>query len=143
MKSEAVNIFKDIQRNTEMAMQAIDTLTDKVYDKQLATEMSQQAVKYAEIHNKALKELVAAKAEANRSNAVDNLKLKASIHYNTLLNTSTPHVAELMIKGKNVGILEMEKTLRHNQMADPKAVALAQELISLEQTNIGALKSYL
>ena len=143
MKREAVNILTGIQKNTEMAMQAIDTLSDKVYDKQLASEMSLQAIKYAELHNRALKELVNAKAEAGRSNAVDNLKLKASIHYNTLLNTSTPHVAELMIKGNNMGILEMEKAIRHNQTADPKAVALAQELIHMEQSNIGALKSYL
>lgn len=143
MKKEAVNILKDIQKNTEMAMYAIDTLTDKVYDRQLASEMSKQSIKYEELHNRALKELMDAKAEANRSNGVDNLKLKASIHLNTLLNTSTPHVAELMIRGNNMGILEMEKAIRHNQTADPKAVALAQELIHLEQSNIGALKSYL
>lgn len=143
MKKEAVNILQDIRKNTEMAIQAIDTFSDKVYDKQLASEISGQAVKFGELHNRALKELVNAKAEANRSNALEHLKMKASIHYNTLLNTSTAHVAELMIKGSNAGILEMEKALRHNQMADPKAVALAQELIALEQSNIGALKSYL
>lgn len=143
MKREAVNILKDIQKNTEMAMQAIDTISDKVYDKQLALEMSRQSIKYEEIHNRALKELMNVKAEANRSNALDNLKLKAAIHYNTLLNTSTSHVAEIMIKGNNEGILEMEKAIKYNQTADPKAVALAQELIHLEQSNIGALKSYL
>ena len=70
--------------------------------------------------------------------------LKIGIGYNTLLNTSTGHIAEMIIKGSNNGVLEMEKVLAHNEeMADTSSRALAKELIAMENSNIRALKEYL
>ena len=69
--------------------------------------------------------------------------LKTAIHYNTMLNTSTGHIAEMMIKGSNNGILEMEKVLKHNEKAGERSTALAQQLIDLEEKNIKRLKDYL
>jgi hypothetical protein len=71
------------------------------------------------------------------------MMLKAGIHYNTLLNTSTGHIAELMIKGTNNGVLELEKVLRHNDAAGDKSRNLAKELLDFEQKNISTLKDYL
>ena len=70
--------------------------------------------------------------------------LKICIRYNTLLNTSTGHIAEMIIKGSNNGVLEMEKVLAHNEeMADTSSRALAKELIAMENSNIKTLKEYL
>ncbi len=143
MRKDAINVYKKIQKTAEKAIKTIDTLSDKVYDEGLSTEISKQMVEYAEIHNRALKELVDAKADVERSSTVDDFMLKAGIHYSTLLNTSTGHVAELIIKECSEGMLEMEKVLRHNEEAEHRAVALARELLSVEERNVGALKSYL
>ena len=69
--------------------------------------------------------------------------LKAGIHYNTMLNTSTGHIAEMMIQGSNSGILEMNKVLNHNEEAGDKPTALAKQLIDFEEKNIERLKKYL
>ncbi len=143
MKKQDVAIYREVQRNTEMAMKAIDTISDKVYDKDLAQEISQEAVKYAELHNAALKQLVAAKADPYCSNSINDWMLKAGIHYNTVLNTSTGHMAELLIKGSNNAVLDMEKVLKHNQEAGGSAADLAKELIKEEQKSIGNLKAFL
>ena len=143
MKSQEVTVYKEIQRNTEMAMKAIDTISDKVYDDQLAMQISRQSLKYSELHNEALKQLVTAKAEPYRSNFFSDTMLKAGIQYNTLLNTSTGHIAELMIKGSNMGVIEMEKILNHNGEAGEKPVALARQLLDFEAKNIERLKKYL
>lgn len=143
MKKQEVNIYREIQRNTEMAMKAIDTISDKVYDDRLATQISRQSLKYSELHNEALKQLVAAKAEPYRSNYFSDMMLKGGIHSNTLLNTSTSHIAELMIKGSNMGVIEMEKVLNHNESAGEKPISLAKELLDFEAKNIERLKKYL
>ena len=41
------------------------------------------------------------------------------------------------------GILEMEKALKHNEGAGERPVALAKQLIELEEKNVARLKSYL
>ena len=83
------------------------------------------------------------KAECYQSNALTDAMLKTGIHYNTMLNTSTGHIAEMMIKGSNEGILEMEKVLKHNENAGERPTALAKQLIDFEQSNIKRLKDYL
>ena len=143
MKSQEVAVYREIQRNTENAMKAMDTIADKVYDDQLAMQISRQSIKYSELHNEAMKQLVAAKAEPYHGNHMSDLMLKTGIHYNTLLNTSTGHIAELMIKGSNNGILEMEKILNHNQEAGEKSLGLAKQLIEFEEKNVQRLKKYL
>ena len=143
MTSQEVAIYREIQKNTEMAMKAIDTISDKVYDDSLAMQLSRQSLKYSEIHNAASKQLAEGKAEYYRSGALADAMLKTGIHYNTMLNTSTGHIAELMIKGSTNGIIEMEKVLRRNEQADGKPVTLAKQLIEFEEDTVERLKQYL
>ena len=62
---------------------------------------------------------------------------------NTILNTSTSHIAELMIRGSNRGIIDMNKTLNRYPDAKGSAVELAKELMDFEEKNITRLKKYL
>ena len=76
--------------------------------------------------------------------AMENMMLRFGIGYNTLLNTSTSHIAEMIIKGSNNGVLEMEKVLAHNEeFAGSPCRSLAKELIEMENANIRTLKEYL
>ena len=137
MNKQEINIYREIQRNTEMAMKALDAVTDKIYDDRLAATVADQELQYSRLH-------VEGKTQIYRTNAIENMMLKMGIGYNTLLNTGTGHIAEMIIKGSNNGVLEMEKVLAHNEeMADTSSRALARELIALENSNIRALKEYL
>lgn len=143
MKQQEVAVYREIQKNTEMALKALDTISDKIYDEELARHVSKQSIKYSELHTEASRQLVAAKAEPYRSSHMSDAMLKTGIHYNTMLNTSTGHIAELIIKGSNNGILEMSKILNHSEEAGEKPVALAKQLIDFEEKNIEDLKKYL
>ena len=63
MESQEAAVYREIQRNAEMAMKAIDTISGKVYDDDLALQISRQSLKYAELYNEASKQLMAGKAE--------------------------------------------------------------------------------
>ena len=143
MKSQDIAVYREIQKNTDMAMKALDTISDKIFDDQLAMQTARQSIRYSELHNEATKQLVAAKADSYRGNYLSDIMLKAGIQYNTLLNTSTGHIAELLIKGSNMGVLEMEKVLNHSEGAGQKATDMARQLIDFETKNIQRLLKYL
>lgn len=143
VQNQEINIYKEIQRNTEMAMKAIDTIADKVHNEQLSMQISRQSLKYAQLRNQAYDKLLEAHARPYRSSYMENMMLTGAIQYNTLLNTSTGRIAELMIKGNNAGVLEMNKVLNHNKGADFEAIGLAKQLIDFETKNIEGLKKYL
>ncbi len=143
MKPEEIFIYRDIQKNTEMAIKAIDTLSDKVYEDDFALQISRQSLKYSDIRSRAMDKLLAARAEPVHTNYMADFMLKSAIHMNTLLNTSTSHLAELMIQGSNRGITDMCKSLNHNATGDSIAMELAKELMDFEEKNIEVMKRYL
>ena len=143
MKPEEIFIYRDIQKNTEMAIKAIDTLSDKVYEDDFALQISRQSLKYSDIRSRAMDKLLAARAEPVHTNYMADFMLKSAIHMNTLLNTSTSHLAELMIQGSNRGITDMCKSLNHNATGDSMAMELARELMDFEEKDIEVMKRYL
>lgn len=143
MKKEEISIYQGIQKNAEMAIHAIDTISSKVYDDDLAMQIARQSLKYSDIRNRAVDRLLQGKAQPYQENPISNVMLKAGIQMNTLLNTSTSHIAELMIQGSNRGIVDICKSLNHYSEAGGQAVEFAKELIDFEEKNIERLKKYL
>ena len=143
MKHDDAKILKEIQRNTEMGMTAIETILDKIEDDEFSLELSRQSLRYAQIHNKALDQILEQEGEVYHGSQIADLMLKGSIHANTALNISKEHLAEMMIQGSNRGITSMWKTMKHNRLATDAAVELAQELVDFEEKNIERMTEYL
>ena len=66
-----------------------------------------------------------------------------AIQLNTLADASPEHVAEMMINGSNMGIVEMSKQVNRYEFADHKSLKLAADFIEGEQRHIEQLKEYL
>lgn len=143
MTSCEAAVYREIQRNTDAAMTAIDAIADKISDEALSLQMSRQSLQYARLHHQAAKELLDGKAQCYQKNVLTDAMLRTGLHYNTMLNTSTGHLAELLIKNSTNGILEMEKVLKHNAQAGEKPRALARQLIQAQEKNVERLKQYL
>ena len=65
------------------------------------------------------------------------------VRLNTLADASTSHMAEMMINGTNMGIVEMTRQLNSAQNADPAARKLAEDFLHGEQLHLNHLKQYL
>lgn len=143
MKKDDAEILREVQKNAEMAIKAIDTISNKVYDDDLALQLSRQSLKYSEIHNRALDQLLDGKAEPFRSNHLSEMMLSGGIQARTLLDTSTGHIAEMMIQGSTMGITGMTKALNHHGNAEKMTMELASELVDFEEKNIERMKKFL
>lgn len=143
MKQDDARILKEVQRNTEMGMTAIDTILDKIGDDEFSLQLSKQSLRYSEIHNKALDQILKNEGDVYRGSQIADMILRGSIHANTVLNISKEHLAEMMIQGSNRGITSMWKAMKHNQLATDDAVELARELVDFEEESIQRMKEYL
>lgn len=143
MKQDDIAILKEIQKNTQMAMTAIDTILDKTSDDEFTVKLSRQSIGYAKIHNDAVEQLVEEQSGTYRGNQIADMMLRGSLHMGTILNISTSHLAEMMIQGSNRGLTSMYKTVKHNTLAQDRSVELAQELMDFEEKSIEMMKEYL
>ncbi|HKM21051.1 MAG TPA: hypothetical protein VJZ01_03325 [Lachnospiraceae bacterium] len=143
MKQADKKILKEIQKNAQMGIEAIQTINNKIYDDGLALDLNKQALKYTEYRNRAEGILREAKETPYYESTFERGMLKAGIHMNTMLNTSTGHMAELMIQGSNRGITDMCKAINHNEDASKYSMEIAKELMDFEEQNIERMKLYL
>lgn len=143
MRSDDAKVLREVQRNTKMAMKAIDTISDRVYDDDLSVHMARESMKYADIYNKATDRLLGGRAASYRENGFQDMMLKGGVRANTMLNTSTSHIAELLIQGSNRGLTSMWKAINHNENAGNVSMEVARELMDFEEKNIEKLKQYL
>ncbi len=143
MKSDDAKVLREVQRNTKMAMKAIDTINDRVYDDDLSMHITRESMKYADIYNKATERLLGGRAASYRENGFQDMMLKGGVRANTMLNTSTSHIAELLIQGSNRGLTSMWKAINHNENAGNVSMEVAKELMDFEEKNIEKLKQYL
>ena len=143
MKAEDVKIYREIQKNTEMAIKGIETISEKVYDDTFAVQISRQVIKYSDLRGRAVDKLLQGKAQVYKKNMLSEAFLVGEIHSKTLLDNSTSHIAELLIEESNRNITQMCRALNHNQTAGSAAVEMARELMDFEEKNITRMKKFL
>lgn len=143
MKKDDREILKEVQKNTDMAIHAIDTIAEKVNDEELRQELSREKLLYSVIQNKATDRLQSERAEGYHSSTVQELLLKSGIQMNTLTNCSTSRIAELMIQGSSRGITNMWRSINHHQNSGSTSMEVARELVDFEEKSIGRLKRFL
>ena len=64
------------------------------------------------------------------------------IEMKTLMDTSTSKLAELLLQGTNMGIIEGRKLLNHKS-TDENVHALVQEYIDMQEQAVEKLKTFL
>ncbi len=143
MKKDDQEILKEVQKNSGMAISAIDTISEKVQNDELLHELSKERLLYSVIQNKATDRLQSERAEGYHGSTVQDMMLKGGIQMNTLTNCSASKIAELMIQGSNRGITSMWKSMNHHQNSGNTSMEIANELIAFEEKAISRLKKFL
>ena len=136
-------LLNEAYRNTKMGLEAINTVISKVYDEDLALDLNRQAVRFMSLEDKVTDKIREASRRPEAASPVGKAVRWTSIQANTLLNTSTEHVADLMIQGNAKGITDLMKAVKANRGARKEYCELAEEIMDFVENNIERLKSYL
>lgn len=132
-----------IYKNAKMGADSIINLLPKIKEDALRSVITMQLDGYEKYAARAEKELRLHDVEAKEEGLMTRLSARMGIAFQTMLDDSTGHIAELMIEGSNMGITDMTKLLNNYETVDSEAVRLARELILFEEHNIELLRRYL
>lgn len=143
LTSADLAVLNEAYRNSKMGLEAINTVISKVYDEDLALDLNRQAVRFLSFEDKITEKIRESNKRPEQTSPVGKAMLWTSIQANTMMNTSTEHLAELMIQGNTRGITELMKAVKANKGAKKEYCELAEELMDFEEKNISRLKQYL
>ena len=133
----------EIYKNAKMGADSIINLLPKVSDDALRSAMTMQLDGYEKYAARAARALEGRDVTPKEETLMVRLSAKMGMAFNTMISTSTSHIAEMMIEGSNMGITDMTKLVNNYDTQDSEAVRLAREIISFEEHNIEILKRYL
>lgn len=138
-----VNVLDELNKGACMGMDAIHFIMDKVKDDGLKQELDTQYNKYKSISDK-ICELYPKYSDKkpHETNAMTKAMTWYGIEMKTIVNDSTSKIAELLLQGTNMGIIEGRKLLNHKD-TDPSVHKLIQEYVDMQEDAVEKLKQFL
>ena len=136
-------ILNQVNQGIKMGMDSISNVSKKVQDSRLKDELLFQYDKYNEILNEVNDELTNYDDFPKDLNPMQKAMGWMGVEMNTLTDKSNSKIAELMIQGTNMGIIEGVKLLNHNPDTEQHIKDILNKFIDFQQNNVEQLKKYL
>ena len=138
-----VNVLDELNKGACMGMDAIHFVLEKVKDDNFRTELNRQHEKYKKISEE-ICELYPEYSDKkpHETNAMNKVMTWYGVNMKTLTDDSTSKIAELLVQGTNMGIIEGRKLLNHKE-TDPNVTRLTKEYVTMQEEAIEKLKQFL
>lgn len=143
MNENDKTIYKEIQKNSDMAIKAIDAISPKIKNGSMKQLVKKQGMRFTSLKNRAANELARENVERYKPGRLSEMMLKSGIYMNTMFHADNARIAELLMKGNNMGIIEAQRIVNRNRNAYGRSISMARELLELEESSIEDLKPYL
>ena len=124
-------------------MDSISTITEKVGDDNFKDDLMFQYNKYNDILNKVKSKLQDYDDLPKELPTMQKTMGWMSIQANTLTDKSNSNMAEMLMKGTNMGIIEGVKMLNRNPELEGDVKGILSEFVKFQENNIEKLKTYL
>ena len=145
MKNEEneINVLDELNKGACMGRDAIHFILDKVEDEALKEELNIQYNKYKEISDKISKLYPEySEAEPHETGTMNKIRTWYGIEMKTLMDDSTSKIAELLMQGTNMGIIEGRRLLNHKG-TDEEVHKIVQEYVDMQEDAVENLKKFL
>ncbi|MEG1923990.1 MAG: hypothetical protein RR307_05995 [Clostridia bacterium] len=136
-------VLNSVYNNVTMGFDCVTAIIPYAKNEKFADVLRSQGEKYNEFLNRAKTLADDMGCEIDSSLKLNKTMAKASIKVKLLLNSSTSKIAEMMIQGTTMGVIDMGKLLRHTPDVMAKTLDLAREVMEFEENKIEILKHHL
>ncbi len=146
MSEQNTKEFLDLlYKNVKMGADSIIDLMPKVKDQELRREMTSELERYEKFAKAIRTILFKVGDEPKEESFMAKAMTKMSVEMNTLMDSTTSHIAEMMIKGATMGVTDTTKLIRQyeNTSCSEEALSLARESVRYEEESIERLKKFL
>lgn len=141
---ENINALDELNKGATMGMDAIKFVLSSCEDDNFKKELEEEYKGYETISNRAndLYSKYDKEDEPHETSVVNKVMTWYGIKMKTLTDKSNSKIAELMLQGTNMGIIEGRKILNKKEI-DKDVHKLMQEFVTMQEKNVETLKMYL
>ncbi len=138
-------LLQAVYKNVKMASDSILTLMPKVQDRQLKSDLTVQLSTYDAFASRAAKLLAEEGVKPEEEGSLTKLSAKWGMMMNTMRDSTSSHIAEMMVEGATMGVNDLLKQLREaeNSTVSESALRLGRDVCQFEEKTIEEMKSYI
>lgn len=138
-----INVLDELNKGACMGRDAIHFIMDKVKDEDLKKELNRQYAKYKETNERICNLYPEySDKEPHKTGAMNKVMTWYGIEMKTLLDDSTSKIAELLMQGTNMGIIEGRRLLNDKNM-DEDVHKICEEYVTFQEDAVEKLKPFL
>ena len=142
-KHDEVNVLDELSKGACMGRDAIHFIMDKVEDEKLKKELDRQYREYKEISEEISKIYPEySEDEPHKTSAMNKMMTWYGIEMKTLIDSSTSKIAELLMQGTNMGIIEGRRLLNQKE-TNEEINKLVEKYVEVQETAVEKLKPFL
>ena len=140
-----LDFYRNLYKNTDTGYDAVTLLLPKVQDEKLHHDMVLHMDGYRHFSRVAREQLKKANQTVKKVPTVRHIPARVGMIMHTMFDSSREHIAELMINGSNMSILDMRKQLNRlrEQRGTEEAADICQKMIDFEQNNVKRMQNYI
>ena len=141
--SSRSSVYQAIYKSAETGSQSVEDVLPMVSDNGLREVLLKHKKEYERLSDEAESRLAMLGESVKEPGVLAKAGMKLGIEMNTALNTSSSHIAEMLINGSTMGITNITKIMNGYPDAQDGVKSLAQRFIDSERENIENMKKYL
>ena len=137
------DVLDELSKGCFMGMDAINYVLEKVDEKVFREVLEKQYEDYKQVAEK-IEEIYPdySSKEPHETSTANKVMTWYSVQMKTITDSSTSKLAELLLQGTNMGIIEGRKLL-NNKEADKRIISLIDEYIKMQEKAVEKLKKFL
>lgn len=138
-----LDILDELNKGCSMGIEVLDMILKKVEEhdfRDLLVEFYDEYIEYSDQITSYYHEL--SDEEIHKVNLAEKMMAWYGIMKDTILDDSTSKIADLLINGTTMGVIEGRRILNHKKM-DKKIHSLCDKYIKMQEKYIEKLKDYL
>ena len=144
MEENNLKILKEIHKATKMGMDSISFVAEKLDDNKLKDNLSFQYTQYGQVMDRVNKLYENYGEIPEDKNVMNTIMGWTGVQMNTLSDKSPSHIAEMMIEGTTMGIIEGKKLMNNEATQASKDVRdLLNNFVTFQENNVEQLKKFL
>ena len=133
-----------IYQNSQMGVNSLKEILPMVKEGTFKDGLNAQLKEYQQIHQEAGKMINSAGYDEKGINDMEKIMTYLMIDIKMMVDSSSSHVAQMLIQGSNMGIIDAQKKIHEFEgEADREVIKLMKHLQEFEEKNVERLKEYL
>lgn len=143
LETEDRRMLLDIYKNLDMATWSIDIIDDEINDDDFLELVRSEKKYYEEIKMEAIKLADKENIDLKNINVMAKMGSFTSIKFSTFFDNSSSNIANRLIQGTAMGIIQIRKALNSYKSLSQNIKDLADKLYSIENKFFKNLQKYL